>query len=100
MFVKEIKMEYSMQNNINNINNNINKMKSNNINLAIEALNTIQESKALQELLSRESITTYSEEMLGIELASDREDTIQDYMMICNFSREEAEQAFNQLENY
>tara|TARA_R110000744_G_scaffold195743_1_gene314841 strand:- start:255 stop:527 length:273 start_codon:yes stop_codon:yes gene_type:complete len=90
-------MEYSMQN---SSNNKINKMRSNRINLAIEALNTIQESQALQELLSKESITTYSEEMIGIEAVNDMEDTVQDFMLLCNFSREEAEQAFNQLENY
>lgn len=84
----------------NSSNNKINKMRSNRINLAIEALNTIQESQALQELLSKESITTYSEEMIGIEAVNDMEDTVQDFMLLCNFSREEAEQAFNQLENY
>ena len=84
----------------NSSNNKINKMRSNKINLAIEALNTIQESQALQELLSKESITTYSEEMIGIEAVNDMEDTVQDFMLLCNFSREEAEQAFNQLENY
>lgn len=81
----------------NNSNNKINKMRSNKINLAIEALNTIQESRALQELLSKESIITYSEEMIGIEAANDMEDTIQDFMMMCNFTREEAERAFNEL---
>ena len=75
-------------------------MKSSKINLAIEALNTINENKALKELLSKDSIITYSEEMSLIEELNDREDTISDYMMMCNFTREEAERAFNELDNY
>jgi len=84
----------------NNSNNNINKMKSNSIKFALDALESIQNNKALKELLSKDSILTYTEEMVGVETLNDREDTISDYMMMCNFTREEAEAAFNELDNY
>lgn len=75
-------------------------MKSNRINLAIEALETIRQNQSLKDLLSKESILTYSESTSVIEVDSDKEDTIQDYMLICGYTRVEAEDAYNELNNY
>ena len=66
-----------------------------NVNLAIEALQTIEDNETLKSLLCTKNI------LLSVnEVENDREETINDYMMECNYTREQAVAAYNQLDNY
>jgi len=71
-----------------------------NVNLAIEALRTIENNETLKALLGTNNIL-FCEESVGLdEVVNDREDTIKDYMMECGYTRIQAVAAYNQLDNY
>tara|TARA_B100000809_G_scaffold233351_1_gene250010 strand:- start:1296 stop:1520 length:225 start_codon:yes stop_codon:yes gene_type:complete len=74
-------------------------MKSNKINLALEALETIENNESLKALLATSNISL-SEETFDNELLNDGEDTINDYIMMCGYTEDEAIAAYNELKNY
>jgi len=75
-------------------------MKSNKINLALEALETIENNETLKALLGTSNIL-FCEEGIGLdELLNDGEDTINDYIMMCGYTEDEAIAAYNELKNY